>query len=63
MNLVRGRGCDFGKVSKRSWEGQRFGEFGDFKKVPNLIKTRDFEKVSDLEKVTYLSLSATIDKR
>ena len=71
MNLVRGRGCNFEKVSdlgkasdleKVNDLGKAcdFGKLSDFKKVSKLRKARDFEKVSDLEKATYLSLSATI---
>ena len=68
MNLVRGRCCDFEKVSdlgKASDLGNvnDLGKACDFGKVSNLRKAPDFEKVSDLEKTTYLSLSATVIRK
>ena len=53
VNLVRERGCDFGKVSD-------LGKASDLGKVNSLGKACDFGKVRDLEKATYLSLSATV---
>ena len=71
VNLVRGRGCNFEKVSdlgkasdlrkvKDLGKACDFGKVSDFKKINNLRRARDFEKVSDLEKAKYLALSATV---
>ena len=59
MNLVRGRGCHFEKVSDFV-KVSDLGKASDLGKVNNLGKASDFGKVSNLDEATYLSLSATV---